>query len=596
MRRVLPLGYLFILALASACDSSKTEETDSTGTQIGGNPPIGGSPTQGGADGVGGTGGRGGTGGSGGMGGSGGIGGDPSAGGAGGEQGGAGGEGGAGPTCDGTPAECAALWEQNASDRFDTLLGGQQDQLEAFLTAVPKGGDLHNHLSGAVYAETYLDWAENENFCINSSTFAATASGSCGGATQSVPTSGAFYNAIIGAWSMEGFMPGGAETGHNHFFNTFGKYGAIAGAHRFDSIADVAIRATSENQVYVETMFNMGQNVGGLTDDNWAGTLNIGDLQAAYDLAVDDPSFATELQQDVSSVNQARTGYRTALGCSGVNPPPACDVDVRFIAQVSRTGSRAQIFGQLLGTFEMAMQTNAIVGVNLSSPEDEVSAAGYDLQMAMLDFLYQRYTETGLSPLRVTLHAGELTAMYGTPAALAGNIRKAVEVAHAERIGHGLSLLSDPNPEALMDEMRDQGVLVEVCLSSNDQILLVNGSDHPLATYLDNEVPVALATDDQGVSRSSMAGEYLRAVLDQGLSYRQLKLIARNSLEHAFVPGDSLWTSIGDAEPVAACASNDTMGVGDPPDPACEAFLAGSERATLQWRLEHNFREFERQQ
>jgi adenosine deaminase len=579
MRRILPLGCFFILALASACDSG---DTDETGPQTGGSLPIGGSPSTGGTGGVS----------------EGGAGGSPSTGGAGGvSEGGTGGEGGGpGPTCDGTPAECAEMWEEAASDRFDMLVGGPQDQLEAFLMAVPKGGDLHNHLSGAVYAETFLDWAENENFCINSTTYAASSSSNCGGATQAVPTSGAFYDAIIGAWSMEGFMRGGAETGHDHFFNTFGKFGQIAGAHRFDSIADVAIRAANENQVYVETMFNMGQNVGTLTDDNWVGTLNIDDLQEAYDLAVNDPTFSDELDQDINVPNQARTGYRNALGCSGSTPPAACDVEVRFTAQVSRLGSRAQIFGQLIGAFEMAMQTDAIVGVNLSSPEDEVSDGGYDLQMAMLDFLYQQYTETGLSPIRVTLHAGELTETYGTPNGLAGNLRKAVEVAHAERIGHGLTLLSDSDPQGLMEDMRDRGVLVEVCLSSNEQILLVNGSDHPLATYLDNQVPVALATDDQGVSRSSMAGEYLRAALDQALSYRQLKLIARNSLEHAFVPGDSLWTSVIDAEPVAACASNATMGVGDPPDAACEAFLAGSVRATLQWRLEHNFREFESQQ
>ncbi len=578
MRRILPLGCFFVLAFASACDSGETDTSDAGGTQTGGNTPVGGSPVVGGA----------GT-----------DGGGPSTGGMGGAQGGAGPSGGAGggsAECDGgTPAECGAIWEENAADQFDSLVGGPQDQLEAFLAAVPKGGDLHNHLSGAVYAETYLDWAETENYCINTTTFQATSSSSCGGATQDVPMSGTFYDNIIGAWSMEGFVPG-AETGHDHFFATFGKYGAIAGAHRFDSIADVAIRAASENQIYVETMFNLGQNIGQLTDDNWSGTLNASDLQAAYDLAVNDPSFDAQLQLDVNSVNQARTGYRMALGCSGGAPPAACDVDVRFTAQVSRLSSRATIFGQLLGAFEMATQTDAIVGVNLSSPEDEVSATGYDVQMAMLDFLYQQYTATGVSPIRVTLHAGELTPMYGTPVALQGNIRKAVEIAHAERIGHGLAVLSDANPQSLLDDMRDQGVLVEVCLSSNDQILEVNGIDHPLATYLENDVPVALATDDQGVSRSSMAGEYLRAVLDQGLNYRQLKLIARNSLEHAFVPGESLWLSIGTAEPNAACAPTDTMGVGDPPNAACEAFLATSERATVQWKLEHNFREFESQQ
>src|SRR4051812_11119898 len=61
------------------------------------------------------------------------------------------------PTCDALPADCATAWEQAAADKFDAVLGNP-DQLAAFLTAVPKGGDLHNHLSGAVYAETYLDW------------------------------------------------------------------------------------------------------------------------------------------------------------------------------------------------------------------------------------------------------------------------------------------------------------------------------------------------------------------------------------------------------------------------------------------------------
>jgi adenosine deaminase len=111
-----------------------------------------------------------------------------------------------------------------------------------------------------------------------------------------------------------------------------------------------------------------------------------------------------------------------------------------------------------------------------------------------------------------------------------------------------------------------------------------------------NGVPVALATDDQGVSRSSMAGEYMRATLDQQLDYRQLKTMARTSLEHAFVPGDSLWSSLDEGLPVGPCQATSTMGVGDPPNTACAAYLADSERATMQWKLERNFRQFEAQQ
>ena len=59
-----------------------------------------------------------------------------------------------------------------------------------------------------------------------------------------------------------------------------------------------------------------------------------------------------------------------------------------------------------------------------------------------------------------------------------------------------------------------RGLLVEQL----PQILQVSGTNHPLAAYIAAGVPVALATDDQGVSRSSMAGEYMRAALDQHLA------------------------------------------------------------------------------
>src|SRR6185369_1566948 len=109
--------------------------------------------------------------------------------------------------------------------------------------------------------------------------------------------------------------------------------------------------------------------------------------------------------------------------------------------------------------------------------------SNYDLHMAMLDFLHTQYTASGTSPLHVTLHAGELTPAF-LPAGSTDNtfhIRHAVETGHAERIGHGLDVLSETNSAGLLTEMHDQNVLVEVCLSSNDQILQVSGAAHPLA-------------------------------------------------------------------------------------------------------------------
>ena len=495
------------------------------------------------------------------------------------------------PPCMGTPTECAAQWEQAASDRFDALLTDRAG-LEAFLRAVPKGGDLHNHLSGAVYAETYLDWAMNDGDCINQTSYAAVSA--CGSGTAAVPTNGAFFDAIVRAWSMEGFVAG-TESGHDHFFATFGKYGLVAGAHRDETIADVATRAADENEVYIETMFNLAKNVGTLSASVWSGTLTANDLPTLYNQLTTNAGFATAVTNDVAVVNSAKTGYRAVLGCDDLGAPAACDVGVRFIAQVSRTGPNDQVFGQLVGAFEMASRTNQIVALNLSSPEDDAaSIANYNLHMAMLDFLHTKYAST--SPLHITLHAGELTAKY-LPANSTANtfhIRAAVETGHAERIGHGLDVMSETDPAGLMAEMAANKVGVEVCLSSNVQILEVSGTAHPLAAYLAAGVPVMLATDDQGVSRSSMAGEYMRAALDQHLTYRQLKTLARNSLEHAFLPGPSLWTTIG--QPVTACVPTDTMGIGDTPNAECAAFLATSERAQMQWKLEGRFLAFESMQ
>ena len=84
--------------------------------------------------------------------------------------------------------------------------------------------------------------------------------------------------------------------------------------------------------------------------------------------------------------------------------------------------------------FEMARVTPYIVGLNLSSPEDETSESSYDFQMQMIGFLYEKYVETGLSPLHITLHAGEITDEYrNAPAALTHHVRDAVGIAHAER-------------------------------------------------------------------------------------------------------------------------------------------------------------------
>jgi adenosine deaminase len=121
------------------------------------------------------------------------------------------------------------------------------------------------------------------------------------------------------------------------------------------------------------------------------------------------------------------------------------------------------------------------------------------------------------------------------PDDLTFHIREAVETAGAKRIGHGVALAYERRSDELLATMRRTKVAVEINLTSNDVILGVRGKDHPLTAYRAAKVPVALSTDDAGVSRIDLTNEYFRAARDYPLGYRDLKEIARASIEHAFL-------------------------------------------------------------
>jgi adenosine deaminase len=110
-----------------------------------------------------------------------------------------------------------------------------------------------------------------------------------------------------------------------------------------------------------------------------------------------------------------------------------------------------------------------------------------------------------------------------------------VEQAGAARIGHGVDVMYEDDANGLLREMAAKHVVVEIALTSNDLILDVSGKRHPLSAYLHAGVPVALVTDDPGVSRSSDTEEFRKAVEEQGLDYPALKRLARNSIAFAFV-------------------------------------------------------------
>ena len=479
--------------------------------------------------------------------------------------------------------------EQKTAHYLDSIRK-QPSLLLAFLHDMPKGGDLHNHLDGAIYAEDLIDFAADSNFCVDRTTsrLLGAPCDSCEHYTSKPAVRCAYadhvlYNQIIDAWSMRNWKPGD-ESGHDHFFATFDKFIPASSSHVAEDVSTVINRAAREHVQYIEFMHTAdGMAAAGLgLKLGWES--DFGKMR--------DKLLAGGLKEIAAATSQTlaedETRARSQLKCGTPEAEAGCNVAVRYLYQVLRALPHEAVFAQILLGFELASSDPRFVGLNLVQPEDwYVPIHDFREHMAMLDYLHGVYPK-----VHITLHAGELAEGLVKPDDLTFHIRSSVERGHAERIGHGVSVMQESDPLGLMKELAQRNVLVEINLSSNDLILGVSGEDHPLPVYLKYGVPVALSTDDEGVNRSDMTHEYLRAVEGFHLPYSVLKNMTRQSIEHSFLPGQSLWSGMKNAfRPVSACAS-DALGAGKP-SAACSKFLGANERAKEQWQLEAEFVTFE---
>jgi adenosine deaminase len=462
--------------------------------------------------------------------------------------------------------------------RFGELRTHPQE-LYAFLLRMPKGADLHNHVTGAVYAESYLRAAAEDGLCVDLKTYAIVAS-PCGEGrvdASRAQADNSLASKVIDSLSMRNFVPGG-ESAHDHFFATFGKFGPIKPTHRGEFIAEIVRRAAQQNESYLELMAINGTAANGIAAQ--IGTLDDFDRAREKLMAAGLPAVVSQMH---ARVDEMERGLRAALACEAQPESSACHVVVRFLFEVLRESPKERIFAQVLAGFMLASDDPHIVGVNFVQPEDGViSMRDYHAQMKIVEYARRLYPK-----VHVSLHAGELAPGLVPPEGLRFHIREAVEIAQAERIGHGVDVMYETDAQALLELMKRKRILVEINLTSNDLILGVRGRDHPLLVYRKYGVPVALSTDDEGVARGHLTEEYLRAVVIYGLTYANLKEMARNSLEYSFLPGASYWKDSSYRFPAPPCAAGAHS-------QSCQEFIESSEKAKLQLDLETRFEVFER--
>lgn len=457
---------------------------------------------------------------------------------------------------------------EQATEKYFATIQNNPKQLDVFLKTMPKGGDLHNHLGGASMAENMIRYAKNDDLCINKHTLSAQEQAVCCPAyrLKNLPHYPRLYNTVIDAWSMRHFHAG-KESGHDHFFATFGEYSPILVKHRREMISEVVEKACAQNSLYLELMITPDNNASGLLGKQVGWNPNLRLLRKKL-LDHDLNSIVTKMSEKLDS-------YEKIKACP--------DFKLHYLYQILREQPPAQVFAQLLAGFELASKDARVLGINIVQPEDgKIAMRDYTLHMHMIAFLHSLYPK-----VHISLHAGELNADLVPASDLRSHIRQAVEIAHANRIGHGVDIQQETNSAALLKKMAREHILVEINLSSNEAILGIKGSAHPILLYRRYKVPVALSTDDQGVLRTNLTEQYKKAILNYHFSYFTVKNLVRNSISYSFLPGKSLWEDDQYRQRVPVCRIAGSI--------QCQHFLKANEKAQLQWKLEKQFLKFEKQ-
>jgi hypothetical protein len=471
-----------------------------------------------------------------------------------------------------------------------------QSKLTAFLNDVPKGGDLHHHLDGAVYAESYLRYAAADGDCLDA-TFAIVPP-PCDPAKGLSPASRAlnqdgisnydYRNLAIDAMSIRNYAPTAGDTSILvHFFRTFGKFYRVINGHWPEMFAEIVHRAAIQHEVYIETMLSPDKN-----DDIALGTKvgwdpNFDHMRAKLD-AAGMPALVAEGSKNLDA---AEAGYRSILGCSTPTPDVGCGLTLRYVAYVLRDMTPEQVFAQIQLGFESAAADPRVVSINPVEPQDDyLPMHDFDLHMRMFAYFHKRYPK-----IKLSMHAGELFPGVIAREAMYDNqlIRKTILIGGADRIGHGLDIQNEKDSADTLRLMAKRHILVEDPIYIHELIGPGIVGQDVITTYMQAGVPVALATDDEGGDRSDITETFMRAVQGYHIGYLGLKKLVRDSLEHAFLPGTDLWAAPEDfAHMNAACAGVPLTTV--PAAPACRALLASSQHAALEWKEEVAFTAFER--
>jgi len=401
-----------------------------------------------------------------------------------------------------------------SADWFDDIkTSGNAQDLYRVLYDMPKGGDLHNHLSGAVFSEWWYELALAES------------------------ARGYTYYTKVRIENCRDY--GGNEYGRDPYYLMFRNIMAIqyddlrdCEKSEFKLLADLdgdekaawmdSVRLDKPYEGREEFFQTHWQRLGALLVNPWIqAEILYKNMQAFGDEGVIYIEFQTAggggrnpdgsyiSPDEEAEILRERLAQKDAIDTG---------VTVRFQLAALRFLPNAE--EQLRDIYRFVYENSDLwVAVNLVGREDNDKGHPRRFLSTMRD-LRRQYPGVKLS-----IHAGEVDEPNS-------HISETLLLG-ADRIGHGLNLISDDDTMRLM---RHGPYLVEINLISNLMLGYFNDyAQHPFPEYLRTGIPVALSTDDRGMWDSTITDEFFVAVTEFNLSWDEIKLLSRNSLSHAFV-------------------------------------------------------------
>jgi adenosine deaminase CECR1 len=406
-----------------------------------------------------------------------------------------------------------AAAESDFSKRFEEIKkNASNEELYRFLYALPKGGDIHNHQDGSSWPDWWYRVATDKTISHGEIFYTRTKI-----LNESASTEPLLYFLTIPQWQYDQLSSDqkkeyerldgiDADTKAKWLSAFWLDNPTKKGRDEFfDRIWPRLEGMTSNPYVTIELLVENMKHFG-------AEGVRYIETQNA-DFGLDGPSYYDH-QGKAVPMDQVAEMYRSRL----TKPDAiATGVTVRFQGAVLRFTPFA-IQGVEDAYAFVDRNRDYWVGINMAGRED--NERGYPAK-----FLNVYRKMMGKYPgIKLSIHAGESDEPNH-------HIRDTL-ILGADRIGHGINLLSDPDTMLTMKTNRN---LIEINLISNKVLEYVpNFADHPFPKFLRFGIPVCLNTDDRGMWGSNMTDEYYVAIKYFNLSWDEIVQLGENSLEYSF--------------------------------------------------------------